>query len=102
MHDPLGKQRKFVDESAAERMSNGRAEGGRRAVDRHFTDTLRLVWPGIGMRKLDEFHVNVRRIRAGGNNVVRVLIVLHRSLFQNDVLIKRKTNTLGNAAFDLP
>src|SRR5207244_12291377 len=68
---------------------------------RHLTNALRLVWAGIGMRKLDEVHVNVRRIRGGGNNVIRELIVLHRPLFQDDVLMERKTDALGYTPFDL-
>ena len=53
------------------------------------------------MRKLDKLDLNLRHIGRSGNDVVRELTILHRSLFQNDIFVERQADALGNAAFDL-
>src|SRR5438552_4537777 len=100
-HDPLRKQRKFVNESSAQSLSNSRCDGRRRPVNWHLANTLCLIRSGVRIRKLDELYLNIRRIGAGRNDVVRELRVLHGTLFENDIFIERKTHGLSDSALDL-
>ncbi len=82
-------------------MGHGPGDGGSRPVDGQFPDALGVEGAVVGKRKFDEFHVDVRGVGGGRDDVVGVLIVLHDSVLDHHVLVQGESDGLGDAALDL-
>ncbi len=72
-----------------------------RAVHGQFADSFRTI-RSVDIPQLFEEHANRRQVARSRHNVIGHLAVLHAPILPNHFLVKAESDSLGNAADDLP